>query len=70
MNYFLAALGLGCLAFGFLTNDAPVILFGFLNFLLALGSMELRDWKRNRSASADLSALGREHERISWRDAA
>lgn len=70
MNVFLIFLGLACIGFGFAADSAAALIFGWCNFLLALGALELRDWRRQRTASHDLSALGREADRIGWEDRA
>jgi hypothetical protein len=66
VNVALIFLAFGCIGFGMAADSAAALIFGWCNFLLALGSLELRDWRRNRAASHDLSALGRDDDRLGW----
>lgn len=62
------AFGLGCLIGGHLTDTAPLAIGGLFLLLLCLSGLVVEPAKRNRSASNDLSSLGRDRERVAFED--
>jgi len=60
--------GLGCLGFGHFWGDTVLALGGLFIFMLCLSGLVIGPARRNARASHDLSALGRDQERLAFED--